>query len=133
MIPEIQEPLTKDAHHIGRCPVRGCGTTLRLTVPMLGRKRKKSFGHGMYHHEAVVTEWSPAPGSSIPFYLGICCAKHKWELRWNVVNGTFSQDHKCDARCVNAKGHNCECSCGGANHGKGYDLPVFKFNAEVAA
>lgn len=25
--------------------------------------------------------------------------------------------HKCDARCMNATGHNCECSCGGANHG----------------
>jgi hypothetical protein len=27
--------------------------------------------------------------------------------------------HKCDARCLNAKGHNCECSCGGKNHGAG--------------
>lgn len=27
--------------------------------------------------------------------------------------------HKCDARCQHAKGHKCECSCGGANHGKG--------------
>lgn len=27
--------------------------------------------------------------------------------------------HKCDARCLNAKGHNCECSCGGSNHGRG--------------
>ena len=27
--------------------------------------------------------------------------------------------HKCDGRCINAKGHNCECSCGGANHGIG--------------
>ncbi len=27
--------------------------------------------------------------------------------------------HKCDDRCVSAKGHKCECSCGGANHGKG--------------
>ena len=25
--------------------------------------------------------------------------------------------HKCDARCQSAKGHQCECSCGGANHG----------------
>jgi hypothetical protein len=25
--------------------------------------------------------------------------------------------HKCDARCLNATGHNCECSCGGKNHG----------------
>lgn len=28
--------------------------------------------------------------------------------------------HKCDARCMNAKGNNCECACGGANHGKGF-------------
>jgi len=27
--------------------------------------------------------------------------------------------HKCDARCVNAKGHSCECSCGGQFHGSG--------------
>lgn len=25
--------------------------------------------------------------------------------------------HKCDARCMSAIGHNCECSCGGKNHG----------------
>jgi hypothetical protein len=25
--------------------------------------------------------------------------------------------HKCDARCRSAKGHSCECSCGGKNHG----------------
>lgn len=25
--------------------------------------------------------------------------------------------HKCDARCQHAKGRQCECSCGGKNHG----------------
>lgn len=25
--------------------------------------------------------------------------------------------HKCDARCMGAAGNNCECSCGGKNHG----------------
>jgi hypothetical protein len=25
--------------------------------------------------------------------------------------------HKCDARCMGATGHDCECSCGGKNHG----------------
>lgn len=29
--------------------------------------------------------------------------------------------HICDARCMNAKGYNCECACGGANHGKGFN------------
>ncbi len=29
--------------------------------------------------------------------------------------------HECDARCINAQGRvmNCECSCGGKNHGRG--------------
>ena len=27
--------------------------------------------------------------------------------------------HKCDARCLNATGFLCECSCGGKNHGAG--------------
>ena len=29
--------------------------------------------------------------------------------------------HECDARCTHAKGRTmqCECSCGGKNHGKG--------------
>ncbi len=28
-------------------------------------------------------------------------------------------NHKCDARCRNAKGRDCECSCGGKFHGAG--------------
>lgn len=30
--------------------------------------------------------------------------------------------HKCDARCLHATGKtmNCECACGGVNHGKGH-------------
>lgn len=32
--------------------------------------------------------------------------------------------HECDARCMGATGKimNCECSCGGKNHGKGFSL-----------
>jgi hypothetical protein len=28
-------------------------------------------------------------------------------------------NHKCDARCLNATGFKCECSCGGKHHGAG--------------
>lgn len=31
---------------------------------------------------------------------------------------SFPSLHKCDARCENARGFKCECSCGGKNHGK---------------
>lgn len=28
---------------------------------------------------------------------------------------------RCDAKCYNAKHPDCECVCGGANHGAGFD------------
>ena len=28
---------------------------------------------------------------------------------------------RCDARCYNAQGVDCDCICGGLNHGKGLD------------
>lgn len=33
----------------------------------------------------------------------------------------FPTRHECDARCMNATGRTmqCECSCGGSNHGRG--------------
>ncbi len=42
----------------------------------------------------------------------------------------FPSKHVCDARCMNASGRtmNCECSCGGKNHGKG----TFNCTAEAA-
>jgi hypothetical protein len=32
--------------------------------------------------------------------------------------------HKCDARCLHATGHVCECACGGKNHGAGNSLSI---------
>lgn len=64
---------------------------------------------------------------------------------WDASVGAFSSDlrpvervinfsnrpsrHECDARCMNASGRtmNCECSCGGKNHGRG------SFTCEEAA
>ena len=31
-------------------------------------------------------------------------------------------DHVCSDKCLNSKGHLCECSCGGRNHGAGFAL-----------
>lgn len=33
------------------------------------------------------------------------------------VFGRFNASKKCNARCTEATGHQCECSCGGKNHG----------------
>ena len=33
--------------------------------------------------------------------------------------GNSEGSRHCDARCYDAKGPDCDCCCGGANHGKG--------------
>jgi hypothetical protein len=40
------------------------------------------------------------------------------------IEGTFSEDFKCDSRCLNARGRKCTCSCGGMNHGRGHAVQV---------
>jgi hypothetical protein len=35
------------------------------------------------------------------------------------ITGRYVADKACDGRCMGATGHNCECSCGGKNHGAG--------------
>lgn len=36
------------------------------------------------------------------------------------VKGHVNPSVPCNAKCVNAIGPDCECSCGGANHGSGH-------------
>jgi len=40
-------------------------------------------------------------------------------LRFDRVTGHVNNAVPCDGRCYNARGHNCECQCGGKNHGAG--------------
>lgn len=45
-----------------------------------------------------------------------------WTQITRTVNmKSYPSKHDCDARCMNASGliMNCECACGGKNHGKG--------------
>ncbi len=46
------------------------------------------------------------------------CRECNCPLRtWNAVKGHYSEGRKCDSRCTGAVGPNCECQCGGHNHG----------------
>lgn len=37
-----------------------------------------------------------------------------------MSQGNSEGTRRCDARCYNAEGGECDCVCGGVNHGKGY-------------
>lgn len=47
------------------------------------------------------------------------CAICKRYRKSAHVQGTVTE-HKCGAKCLSSKGPVCECSCGGANHGKSH-------------
>jgi hypothetical protein len=53
------------------------------------------------------------------------CRANCWacgmKLKIDRVKGTYKPEHKCDARCLASKGPNCECACGGTNHGKNWE------------
>lgn len=42
----------------------------------------------------------------------------KRALVFRVVNGKVSDKIKCGGRCLTATGPDCDCSCGGAHHGR---------------
>lgn len=78
---------------IGRCPVDGCTFT---------RTGLDADEHGI----SVMT--------------GTRCRTHNRPLRWQRVQGSYSPGIRCDSRCQFARGPQCDCSCAGANHGRGW-------------
>jgi hypothetical protein len=63
------------------------------------------------YHSGKVSAKPVDFSGTCPICGGVHTAQRKVERKSNPSN------HKCDARCLNAKGFKCECSCGGKNHG----------------
>lgn len=57
------------------------------------------------------------PGS----YEDARCPQCKsFPARFKPIKGVYNENHRCDDRCLYARGPECTCSCGGMNHGRGY-------------
>ena len=41
-------------------------------------------------------------------------------VKFSAIRGVETT-HQCGSKCRTSRGHVCECSCGGANHGRAYD------------
>lgn len=90
---------------IHRC--KTCNTVTRVEY----RRQMNSIGYG--RKEAVYFRESDGAKHVQPVE---CCGR---ATSWNWLKSFLNPAVKCDARCTHAKGFNCECSCGGENHGKG--------------
>lgn len=87
---------------IGKC--KKCGTVKRAQVQathvdyVLPPEYQATMKRQRYIHPLLVCECGAA-----------IVAKE--------INGKYNPNKQCNPRCMGATGHQCECSCGGENHG----------------
>lgn len=94
--------------YIGKCKSRGCKSAMRASHPEVQQ---------ITHAEYTAGDFDPARAFSVHGVNVLArCAEHgNYLLRY--LRGRLRDDVTCDARCTGATGPNCDCSCGGANHG----------------
>jgi hypothetical protein len=68
----------------------------------------------------LLKPWHDGHNSSAAHHFGgTCPVCGYWHMAKRAIERPGSvSNHKCDGRCLSAKGHKCECECGGKNHGR---------------
>jgi hypothetical protein len=110
---------------IGRCKV--CKTTRRIEAPV-AQKYEVQLGYGRTEIRVrrVLPDGKTVEGNwrfHVP--CNVCPPRNGFgytrSVEFNLILGRVT-DHECNAKCMASTGHVCECSCGGANHGKSFAL-----------
>jgi hypothetical protein len=55
--------------------------------------------------------------STARHFTGLTAEGVRVQVERAIERKSNPSNHKCGARCMNATGFQCECSCGGKNHG----------------
>lgn len=98
-----------------------CKTGKRVEYPI-------QKGNGYFYREdskgqlQPVGVWINAIGGGRPTVyggdveMGICHTCNKM-MSFGQLKATYRPEVKCNGICTGARGHVCDCSCGGKNHG----------------
>lgn len=98
-----------------KCRKKGCKSIHAVDCPLKDETRYQRGFPGV-------------PGSAVAYVVrvpdtnqlpSIYCSIHRIALTEHMIKGRVT-DCPCDGRCTSAKGPNCDCSCGGKNHGGDY-------------
>ena len=95
---------------------KACKVTVAKEYQVL---RSEMYGPGRMYERRVmgrINEWGR---EVLAKNDGIGCPSCSKPMAGSMVHGTKT-DHICNEICLEAKGPKCDCSCGGANHGKSY-------------
>lgn len=107
------ERTTASKRQISVC--RRCKSAHAVQVTITTERLYRSDKCGEVSRKRTVTA---IDGSAAP--AGRVCCGSSWDYR--PINGTVNLKVKCNAKCLESKGHVCECSCGGKNHGAGHEV-----------
>lgn len=98
---------------------KDCGarfSVLASEIPSpIGPRERLGHLHSAYRTDDG-REFSAYTGDPAKLIYRCACGLLKTAL---PVVGRYRAETKCDGRCTAATGHDCECSCGGKNHGSG--------------
>lgn len=108
----------KTVHVLHKC--KACKKCVRSTVTIQSKSidnqhpvhyLRKTFSYRKVNDG----NWQDAAYFRFPLVKCPGCGEN---LSGKAIEDRYNPQHPCDARCTGAKGHNCECSCGGENHGR---------------
>jgi hypothetical protein len=101
--------------YIGRC--KSCKRGLRT------RAVREMPLRSSYRGDHWVLEAGNAPAVSDyggELVLRTACPGCGGYLGLHRLRGVLNRAKKCSAKCTSATGHDCECACGGKNHGSNH-------------
>lgn len=104
---------------VGKC--KRCKTAARFEAPVV-RTYIAQLGYGRTERRT----WRAAPwgteqvNNDGSISVRCLCGGTAWFYR--LIGRVTKQ--KCGARCMSSTGHVCDCSCGGHNHGRGFEMSV---------
>ena len=112
MIDWTNETSTVSKRQIATCKSCKSAHSMQVTITIVRTYRSDKIGEVARKRTVTMLDGSIAPAGRV------CCGR-SWDYR--SIDGTTNPKIKCNARCTESKGHVCECSCGGKNHGAGHE------------
>lgn len=107
----------------------GKGQRLRIRLPFAGGNR-----HWLQAGKRTAATWVPTHKCwEVPkawFNEFVEKALHRYGAVYVIQ--PYREQEKCATACLNATGHECQCSCMGANHGAGNDGSWFEVSETFA-
>lgn len=106
-----------------------CGFVRRIDVPYSVEKWREVDRFGVGRTKYGARHYSGEPALSYArwperFAAPVTChcteVERGWSVPYKIVKGVVNERERCGAKCMASKGPDCECSCGGSNHGGSY-------------